>query len=432
MKGTTRRNFLRGAAGASLLLPHLNSLGGRRARAQTAAPKRLIVLYVPQQEAEGFLPQTSPGLSLAGSYMGPLAPFANKLLWVHNLHGRNGHMEGHTECLTGYAAADWKPPQGPSLDQYIASRLGTTTPLRSLELTGGSPWESNKDWAVVSWSDKTLPMQAITDPKLAFQRVFGAVGSTGDAAAAETQRRQKMQKSLIDSLIGDYDRVSRSMSTGDRQLLDAHLTLLREQEARLQKDATSTRVCVKGASPPDLDHKEYPARIKHHIDTIVGAVRCDATRVFTMMFGIAQEGREHTWLGLTDNFHSVAHGDAPDFQGQHFKVRKWQAEQIAYLLKGLDSIPEGNGTALDNTVVAWINELGFYPWSQDHTGRHFRKQVSTLLMGGAGGYFKTGRLVDVQQADYCNLLVTLAHAMGYEDVTSFGKFGTKPLTELRG
>jgi hypothetical protein len=41
-------------------------------------------------------------------------------------------------------------------------------------------------------------------------------------------------------------------------------------------------------------------------------------------------------------------------------------------------------------------------------------------------------LVDVKQADYCNLLLTLGHAMGYEDLTSFGKLGTRPLTELRG
>jgi hypothetical protein len=196
-------------------------------------------------------------------------------------------------------------------------------------------------------------------------------------------------------------------------------------------DTGPTVSCGTLVAPPDIDWKEYPKRIRSHIDTLIAAVRCDATRVATLMLGVAQEGLEHTWLGFNDNFHSVAHGDVPNFKEQHFAVRKWQAEQVAYLVKGLDSIKEGNGSALDNTVIAWVSELGYYPWSQDASGRHMRDQVTTLLIGGCGGYFNTGRVVDVQQSDYCNLLVTLGQAMGYPDVTSFGKFGTTALTALK-
>jgi hypothetical protein len=216
-------------------------------------------------------------------------------------------------------------------------------------------------------------------------------------------------------------------------LLDAHTSLLREQEQRLQREESPRFSCMAGGAPPaaTVDDKDWPTRLRHHIDTIVGAFRCDATRVCTLMFGVSQEGTPYTWIGQRDSFHSVAHGDAPMAKEQHFMVRTWQAQQIASLLEGLDAIKEGERTVLDNTVLLWICELGYWPWNLDRGGRHLRTRVASMIVGDAGGYFGTGRVVDVQQSDYCNLLLTMAHAMGYQDLTSFGKLGTKPLAELR-
>ena len=432
-----RRAFLRGAAGASLLLPPLASLiGGRRAEAQAAAPKRrFLVVYIPHQQTEGFLPQGQ--FSLTGTYLEPLEPWKSRMLWAHNLRGRSGHMEGHSESLTGYSAADWRPTQGPSLDQYVAKRLGSVTPLPSLELTGASPWESNRNDGVVSWTDRNLPVQAIPDARRGFDRVFGNAATANASAMEAAQaaaRRKRLQKSLLDSLIEDYRRTSSAMSTGDRPLLDAHLTLLREQEQRLQQDPGVSATCGPAGDAPaaDIRWQDYPRRMQHHVDTIVGAFRCDATRVASLLFGMAQEGMVHPWVGNNDNFHSVAHGDAANPQEQHFNVRKWQAGQIANLMRGLESVPEGDRTVLDNTTILMVSELGYYPWSSHSSGRHLRVQVSSLIIGDAGGYFRTGRVVDTQQSDYCNLLLTVAHALGYQDLPTFGKLGTQPIAALRG
>jgi len=433
-----RRRFLRGAAGASLLLPPLASLlRGRRAQAQAVqSRRRFLVIYIPQQETEGFLPSQTAPLSLAGSYLEPLEPWKDRLLWVHNMKGRSGHMEGHSECLTGHANSDWRPLGGPSLDQYVAGRLGNVTPLRSLELTGASPWDCNRDDGVVSWTEGTLPVQAVPDARRGFERVFGPMGASASVqqAAAAAVKRRGLQKSLLDALMEDYKRVSAPLGAGDRQLLDAHLSLLREQEQRLQADPRAGAVCgAAGAAPAaDIPWQNYPVRIQHHVDTIVGAFRCDATRVASLLFGLAQETVEHPWVGNRDNFHSVAHGDAPNAKEQHFAVRKWQAEQIASLLRGLQNIPEGDGTVLDNTTILRVSELGYYPWSADPTGRHLREQVSSLIIGNAGGAFKTGRVVDTGGTDYCNLLLTMAHALGYPDLGRFGKSGTTPIAALRG
>lgn len=43
---------------------------------------------------------------------------------------------------------------------------------------------------------------------------------------------------------------------------------------------------------------------------------------------------------------------------------------------------------------------------------------------------KTGRLVDVKKSSYHNLLLTVGHAMGLQDMATFGQKGNRVLTEL--
>ena len=59
------------------------------------------------------------------------------------------------------------------------------------------------------------------------------------------------------------------------------------------------------------------------------------------------------------------------------------SQHLADLLTALDSVPEGNGTLLDNTVVAWVGELG--------DGSHGFDRWPALLFGG--GPFRYGRVL---------------------------------------
>jgi hypothetical protein len=177
------------------------------------------------------------------------------------------------------------------------------------------------------------------------------------------------------------------------------------------------------------------------MDSIVGAFRCDATRVATLQLGCSGDDSNYTFLDpAATNYHdNVAHAN----QELVKVVRKWQFQQIAYLCDQLASVDEGNGTVLDNTLIACLPELGWFPASGmltylDSSGRqqttdnnHLRFRVPAVLIGSSGGYFATGRYLDMKQAHYHDLLVTLAHAMGFTDVTAFGQAGTGPLAILK-
>src|SRR5687767_4991298 len=96
----------------------------------------------------------------------------------------------------------------------------------------------------------------------------------------------------------DLTRLNARLSTSDRRLLDQHLTLVREQEARLLMESTVPFSCSAGTGTIpalDIDADYWPTRARHHVDTIVGALRCDATRVATLAFGVDGENAPHTW-----------------------------------------------------------------------------------------------------------------------------------------
>jgi hypothetical protein len=83
-----------------------------------------------------------------------------------------------------------------SMDQLIASRVGAATRLPSLELGMEDPRQSgNCDSGYscaytnnLAWKSPTQPMPPLLDPRLVFERLFGAAGDL-TPAEREQQRR---------------------------------------------------------------------------------------------------------------------------------------------------------------------------------------------------------------------------------------------------
>ena len=101
-------------------------------------------------------------------------------------------------------------------------------------------------------------------------------------------------------------------------------------------------------------------------------------------------------------------------------------QQIAYMLDGLAAVSEPDGsTVLDNTLLLWGNELGV-------GNTHTYMNIPWVIAGGAGGYFKMGRYLQYQDQPHNNLLISICHAMGLQDVTTFGDptLSTGPLSGL--
>ena len=160
---------------------------------------------------------------------------------------------------------------------------------------------------------------------------------------------------------------------------------------------------------------------------LAAALSCDLTRVATLFYGIETGGPSFDWLlENPENYHSLSHaGRGTREFDDYTRCRTWYAEQFASLLDKLAAVPEGNGTLLDNCTVLFTSAMGY---SQGHANY----SIPTILAGRGGGFLSAGRRVTYGNfdpgrphdahggRDNNGLLVTLCHAMGLTDVTTFG------------
>lgn len=411
----SRRRFLRGAGGALVAAPLLPTLARRAGAAELPAPpKRLVCFYTGNGFYEDqFMPSgAGADFALQGALL-PLAAHRDRLIIGYGAQGGDGHYVGHTEALTGRPAVSdsFTAAGGPSLDQLVAEGLKGQTPLPSLEL-GVEPWSSAD--GMISYTASGLAIPPVADPGGAFDRVYSLASE--DPETAERRRAQGL--SVLDAVMADVADLQPHLSAGERRLLDEHLTLLREREQSLL-NPVEIEACEVGEAPVSGGSSfTFEEATGHHISTLVSALRCDVTRVASLVLKGSQDTTLYSWAGATSDYHTVAHGEASDSDAQMLAVNTWQASQFAALLDQLDAIPEGDGTALDNTLVFWTNELGLHRWG------HERDNMGVVI-AGATGALQTGQLLNMGGYLYQDLLFTLAHAMGYTELTGFGDDGTR-------
>src|SRR6185295_1545226 len=98
-------------------------------------------------------------------------------------------------------------------------------------------------------------------------------------------------------------------------------------------------------------------------------------------------------------------------------------EQLAYIAKKLDAIQEGERTALDNSMILYCSSM--------LTGSHDATKLPVLVLGGAGGQLKGGRVLDyLDKSDrqMCRLYLSLMNKVGVK-MDAFGD-ATTPLAEV--
>ena len=78
---------------------------------------------------------------------------------------------------------------------------------------------------------------------------------------------------------------------------------------------------------------------------------------------------------------------AREHSDEYERITQWHVSQYAYLASKLDSMPEGDGTVLDNSCLMFLSNL----W----IGRkHDNTRLPLVLAGGLGGTLETGRTLD--------------------------------------
>jgi hypothetical protein len=179
--------------------------------------------------------------------------------------------------------------------------------------------------------------------------------------------------------------------------------------------------------------ENFAAIGKLQMDMVAMAFACDITRVATLQWSASTNNRSYPFLNFNGDPIEDEHvlGHSPDSNVEAWNklavVRRWYAEQLAYLMAKLDAVEEGEGTMLDNTIIMLGSEVA--------VGNSHSHMDAPFILAGGGGEFAMGRNLDFSNGEvpHNNLLVALMNAMGVP-ATTFGDPGScnRPLDELWG
>lgn len=436
----SRRTMLRGM-GAAMALPVLEAMAPRKALAAVATakpPVRMACLYFPNGVwQEAWIPKASGAEFELPYSLEPLAPFKQSLNILSGLdkaasHQGDGHYAKTANFLTGEPVTKTTGKDisagGISMDQLAASKLGHLTPLPSLEL-GIDPVISGIDSNVgftrlygsyISWRSATVPVAKEINPRFVYERLFGEKDTQG--REKKSKRRKEDFESLLDLALEDANGLRGRLGRDDQVKLDEYLESVRAVEKRiefaLKPDPRDWHPETTPQLPGAPDAK-VPADFKEHVklmlDLMVLAFQTDSTRVLSFMFANDVSGRNFSFLpGVSGGHHDMSHHEHKEEKiKQYQEITRWHSEQLAYLLGKLNSIPEGEGTLLDNSMILFGSSIS-------DGNKHDPSNLPIVIAGNAGGHLRTGQhIANPKDTPLCNLYATMLDAFGAE-VAGFG------------
>jgi hypothetical protein len=421
-KSISRRAVLRGM-GASVALPFLDAMRPAFAAGRAEPPRRLAFLYVPNgKNMADWTPKAEGADFELPAILQPLADFRDDLLVLTGLtadkarpHGDGGgdHARALGAWLTG---AQPKKTDGTdiraglSADQAAASAIGDRTRLPSLEIgceAGAMAGNCDSGYSCVysstmSWKSATQPLPKEVNPKLVFERLFGG-GSTADRERARAQR-----KSVLDAVREDFRDLNGKLGRQDQQKLDEYATAVRDIEQRMERAAKLPEAkAPEGAAKPSGIPKSLEEHLQQMADLLTLGFQADVTRVCTFVFVNEGSNKPYPTVGVPEGHHDLSHhGNDAAKKSKIAKINTFHVTQLAYLLRRLKSVKEGERTLLDSCMVA-------YGSGNSDGNRHNHDDLPILVAGRGGGSLRTGRHVRyAKETPLNNLWLALLERLG--------------------
>jgi hypothetical protein len=439
-----RRTFFRGTTlgvGGLYLAPFLRQL--EAASANSSAPARVLFfvqgngIYPNETQPKGIerpgQPSTLEDCSLDGQEMAfslePLQPFVAKMTMIHGLSGyiaRGSHNSGFA------ALGCWpfgKKDYGETVDAGIARQLGGIYPHVGL---GVSNRRSAMTYNLTSAGPgKALP--TLLNPVMAHRQYFAA------GAAGAARKDFDTDTNLLDFLADDVKRMTARLDGSEKQKLDRYLQAFESMTDRQSQLAKMSDRVAKATPAIDrklgvIEETKTSAtgvfdRLEAQFDIAAGTMIAGLTNVVTVSAGagpdriglscmVSEVGNGNGYIDA----HGIGHGGSVagmKYDELHGLIRRKCMEKLANFIKTLESIPEGDGSMMDNTLVVYMSDSaeGHHPWC---------KEWPFILIGDLGGRLKLGNRYlrypwygQPGHRTMASLYLSLLHAVG-DRCKSFG------------
>lgn len=395
-----------GAAFGSAMFPELS----RAATALAGGPKRIIFFL----QNQGFDPATAipAGMKNSGSLAGaklpepisPLEPFKERLHIINGLHGLHT-SPSHSAffgALGGYRGSDGVPPSGTTIDYDLSRALPETLlPHLCIGMDSIENMKTKPTVANLSASGAGKPIFMHSNPNHLYQMLYGGI-STGDI------RQQHEARS------GMFDRIEQLAAAkgeglpsldGQRygQYVDGFNDIngLRERLGGVSDHLRKFAPAVDDRySNPEFETDWHDVLL----DLGVSALKSGITSVLTIGSGRGEIFGAWKGIGVEQQGHNLGHMEQPD-NPIWIKIRQYNSRMLVRLMEELESVPEGSGTMMDNTLIVYTSNNA----DKQHTSG---SNWPVMLLGNCGGIFKSGCFTQLDgkrpiNALYATLLKTV-------------------------
>ncbi len=444
-----RRAFLRGAGGATLALPFLESLPQRSAWGQDEQPIFALHLcavcgVVPSQFFPPTTgPLTSTALAEAGTATSALAAHADDLLFISGVNWSgfgtgDAHVDGFCHALTARTptgSSSSAVAAGPSADVVIASHVHPE--LEPITLLAGD--DRGYVGPRLSWAGPGELRAPESNPYRFYLELMGLAAPGGEmtAEAQDAARLLAESRNSIHDLVRDEltELMGNSrMGSADRLRLNQHLDSIRDVEVAMG-DLADEAVGACSAQGLEIDRLEaledyvWSPRstdtedtLQLHMSLVALAFACNYRRAATIQWG---EGYDQTVYEVPSNtgmhrFSHICHrvqsdgGSGPAIPYAEEAHAEIDAVRMQSLALGLDHF---KARGLENqSFVMWTNHFLDGP-------THSFNNIPHIVWGSAGGYLKQGQHIDVGGVTNGRLHNTLISAAIRDTGASEEEFG---------
>jgi hypothetical protein len=422
-----RRTFIRGI-GATLALPLLDAMLPAMSAQSKAAPRFAAVYCGNGANMNDWTPPTEGADFAFSPILKPLEPFRDRTLVFTGLDNFPATDQGDSggqhpraapafmSCVHPKQTEGADVQAGTTIDQLIAQQICRDAKLSSLEVAvdrNDVVGACDHGYACaymnsMSWKTPTMPLPAETNPRFVFERLFGS-GDTAEARLA----RSREDRSILDGVTEEIALLRRKLGRRDGVKLSEYLDGIREVEQRIARNESSSTDLALPPRPAGA-----PETFKEHaelmFDLQVLAFQADITRVSSFLMARENVNRSYGEIGLPEAHHSMSHhGNNPEKMAVFSKLNTYHVDTLAYFLKKLRAIPDGDGTLLDHSIVLYGSGM-----SDGNT--HNNYNVPVVVVGGRDLKLKGNRhLTYPKGTPLANLSMNLMDKFGV-NVERFG------------
>ena len=408
-----RRDILQGmtagvgaAFGASLLPDYVMA-----AAPAEDTPKRVIFFL----QNQGFDPATCVPAELKSDAslsdvtlpepIRALEPYKDKINIVTGLHGRHTSPthSAFFGALGGYRGGIGIPPAAATIDHELSQLLPQTIlPHLCIGMDALENMVSRPTLATLSAAGPGKPLFMHSNPNNLYELLFGGI-ATGDVKQRYEARSRVFNR--VEQLATDNGRM---LPASERERYGSYVDGFRDINGLRERLVGVSDHLRKFA--PEYDERFIKPNFETDwhdalLDIGIAALRAGLTNVLTIGSGRGEIFGSWKGLGVVEAGHSLGHMDQPD-NPIWVKIRHYNCQMLVKLMQALESMPEGNGTMMDNTLIVYTSNNA----DKQHTNG---TNWPFILLGDCSGRIKTGRYTQLDGRRPVNdLYTTLLHAIG--------------------